>query len=227
MTPGAPAACRGASTQLQFLSIRLLPGPYLAGRACVSGNQMQIILVRHGRPDHGAARWSTPVGMKTWVERYNSADVVASERPQNLVELAGSVGIVVCSSVQRCIESRAYLGCDCCELPDPLFAEAHLPYPEWGLPLLPSRFWRLVFRSAWFLGFASHTEHIRESRRRASAAAERLIELAEANESVLLMGHKIMNALIARQLRQRGWCGPALPLLSGYWQPSRYSKSER
>jgi len=37
------------------------------------------------------------------------------------------------------------------------------------------------------------------------------------------MGHKIMNALIARQLRQRGWRGPALPLLTGYWQPSRYS----
>ena len=154
----------------------------------------------------------------------NAAEVVAAERPDSLVALAGSVGIVVCSSLQRCIESRSHLGCDCCERPDPLFAEAHLPYPDWGLPLLPSRFWRLVFRTAWFLGFASHTEHIRESTRRASAAAERLIELAEANESVLLMGHKIMNALIARQLRQRGWRGPALPLLSGYWQPSRYSK---
>lgn len=162
--------------------------------------------------------------MKTWVERYNAAEVVAAERPDSLVALAGSVGIVVCSSLQRCIESRSHLGCDCCERPDPLFAEAHLPYPDWGLPLLPSRFWRLVFRTAWFLGFASHTEHIRESTRRASAAAERLIELAEANESVLLMGHKIMNALIARQLRQRGWHGPALPLLSGYWQLSRYRK---
>lgn len=163
----------------------------LGGRARVSGSQMQIILVRHGRPDHGAARWSTPVGMKTWVERYNAAEVVAAERPDSLVALAGSVGIVVCSSLQRCIESRSHLECDCCELPDPLFAEPHLPYPEWGLPLLPSRFWRLAFRTAWFLGFASHTEHIRESTRRASAAADRLIELAEANESVLLMGTRL------------------------------------
>jgi len=146
----------------------------LGGRARVSGSQMQIILVRHGRPDHGAARWSTPVGMKTWVERYNAAEVVAAERPDSLVALAGSVGIVVCSSLQRCIESRSHLECDCCELPDPLFVEPHLPYPEWGLPLLPSRFWRLAFRTAWFLGFASHTEHIRESTRRASAAADRL-----------------------------------------------------
>lgn len=186
---------------------------------------MQIILVRHGRPDHAAARWSTPAGMKAWVERYNSAAVVAGVRPDGLVVLASSVGVVVCSSLQRCIESRSHLECDCCEVPDPLFAEPHLPYPDWGLPVLPSRFWRVVFRTAWFFSFSSHTEHVRATTERASQAADRLIELAEANHSVLLMGHKIMNALIARQLRQRGWRGPPFPLFSGYWQPSRYAKA--
>ncbi len=75
---------------------------------------MQIILVRHGRPDHGAARWSTPIGMKAWVARYNAAAVATGERPDSLVELAGSVGIVVCSSLQRCVESRSQLACHCC-----------------------------------------------------------------------------------------------------------------
>lgn len=186
---------------------------------------MQIILVRHGRPDHGAARWSTPIGMKAWVARYNAAAVATGERPDSLVELAGSVGIVVCSSLQRCVESRSQLACDCCQEPDPLFAEAHLPYPDWGLPLLPSRFWRLVFRGAWFLGFSSHTEPVGESTDRARAAADRLIALAEEHGSVLLMGHKIMNALIARELRRRGWKGSMFPLLSGYWQPSRYTRA--
>lgn len=104
-------------------------------------------------------------------------------------------------------------------------AEAHLPYPDWGLPFLPSRFWRLVFRGAWFLGFSSHTEPVGESTERARAAADRLIALAEEHGSVLLMGHKIMNALIARELRRRGWKGPMFPLLSGYWQPSRYTRA--
>lgn len=113
---------------------------------------MQIILVRHGRPDHGAARWSTPIGMKAWVARYNAAAVATGERPDSLVELAGSVGIVVCSSLQRCVESRSQLACDCCQEPDPLFAEAHLPYPDWGLPfaalavLATGIPWRLVSR---------------------------------------------------------------------------------
>lgn len=186
---------------------------------------MQIILVRHGRPDHGAASWSTPAGMKTWVEQYNAANVVAWERPEALRRLAGTADAVVCSSLMRCVESRKHLHCECSIDPDPLFAEAHLPYPGWRFPLMPSRVWRITFRTAWFFGFARHTESINESRKRASAAAEKLIQLAETHGTVLLMGHKIMNALIAAQLRKRGWDGPALPLLSGYWQPSRYHKS--
>ncbi|BAP77733.1 fructose-2,6-bisphosphatase [Pseudomonas sp. Choline-3u-10] len=186
---------------------------------------MQIILVRHGRPDHSADPWSTPAGMKDWVERYNAASVVAGERPESLLRLADAAGTVVCSSLMRCVESREHLNCRCLHQPDPLFAEAHLPYPNWAYPLMPSRVWRITFRTAWFLGFARHTEPVSESKRRASAAADKLIELAETHGSVLLMGHKIMNALIATQLRRRGWHGPPLPLLSGYWHPSRYRKS--
>lgn len=163
--------------------------------------------------------------MKAWVERYNAANVVGHERPEALKRLAASADIVVCSSLLRCVESRGHLHCECSSEPDPLFREAHLPYPGWSFPLMPSRFWRLAFRAAWFLGFASNTEPVSDSRRRANAAADKLVELAETHGSVLLMGHKIMNALIATELRRRGWQGPALPLLSGYWHPSSYHKA--
>lgn len=162
--------------------------------------------------------------MRSWVERYNAANIAAGERPESLVQLADSVGVVLSSSLLRCVESRSCLRCESCHEPDPLFAEAHLPYPDWTAPLMPSPVWRLVFRTAWFYGFADHTEHVDESTRRASAAAEKLIQLAEAHESVLLIGHKIMNMLIAKQLRQRGWRGPALPLFAKYWEASHYHK---
>ncbi len=185
---------------------------------------MQIVLVRHGRPAHSAAPWSTPAGMKTWVERYNAAKIATDERPETLVQLAGSVGVVLCSSLLRCVESRSCLSCECCHEPDPLFAEAHLPYPDWPIPLMPSRVWRIAFRTAWFCGFANHTEHVDGSTQRASAAADKLIQLAEAHDSVLLMGHRIMNMLIAKQLRKRGWSGPTLPLLAKYWEAIHYHK---
>ena len=184
---------------------------------------MQIILVRHGRPDHGAARWSTPIGMKAWVARYNAAAVATGERPDSLVELAGSVGIVVCSSLQRCVESRSQLACDCCRGARPAVcrgpsalsglgpAIAALAVLATGIP------WRLV---SWLL---QPHRACRRINRTSRAAADRLIALAEEHGSVLLMGHKIMNALIARELRRRGWKGPMFPLLSGYWQPSRYT----
>ena len=162
--------------------------------------------------------------MKDWIANYNQADVVAHELPDALIPLAENAGVVVCSSLSRCVQSREHLACDCRQEPDALFAEAHLPYPEWPFPRMPSRLWRLLFRGAWFLGFARHTEPISESIRRASAAAERLIELAEAHGSVLLMGHGIMNILISRQLRKRGWAGPPNLVLKRYWEPCSYHK---
>ncbi|TBW10618.1 fructose-2,6-bisphosphatase [Azotobacter chroococcum subsp. isscasi] len=185
---------------------------------------MRIILVRHGRPEHSAARWCSPAQMKDWIARYNEADVAGDEMPDRLVALAAEAGTVACSSVARCVQSRAFLDVDCCLQPDPLFAEAHLPYLDWPFPRLPPSLWRLLFRSAWFCGFARHTEPIGESNRRAGAAAERLIQLAEAHGSVLLMGHGIMNVLIARQLRKRGWAGPLHLLMRGYWHASVYRK---
>ncbi|MCQ4286551.1 histidine phosphatase family protein [Pseudomonas stutzeri] len=187
---------------------------------------MQITLVRHGRPDHTAASWCTPAQMKGWIANYNQADVIAHELPDGLGLLAEKTGVVVCSSLSRCVQSRGHLACDCRQEPDPLFAEAHLPYPDWSFPPMPSRLWRLLFRGAWFFGFARHTEPISESNRRASAAAERLIELAEAHGSVLLMGHGIMNILIARQLRKRGWAGPPNLVLKRYWEPCSYYKED-
>ena len=84
-----------------------------------------------------------------------------------------------------------------------------------------------MFRSAWFLGFAAHTESIGSSSVRAGQAADRLIELAERHGSVLLLGHGIMNVLIAWQLRKRGWRGPLHLLLKDYWKPSIYRKERR
>lgn len=187
---------------------------------------MQIILVRHGRPDHSAARWCSPARMKDWIECYDRASVAGHEVPAELVALARTAGTVVCGSFARCIQSRDSLGVERCPEPDPLFDEAHIPYPDWTFPRLPADLWRLLFRCAWFCGFARHTEPVAAANRRASAAAQRLIQLAEAHGSVLLMGHGIMNILIAWQLRKRGWAGARQLLMRGYWQASIYRKRD-
>ncbi|MET1079760.1 MAG: fructose-2,6-bisphosphatase [Pseudomonas sp.] len=185
----------------------------------------RIILVRHGRPDHDGPGWCAPAEMGDWIECYNRAEVAAQECPASLPPLARAAGAVVCSSLSRCVQSKTRLIGDGPHQADPVYAEAHLPYPDWPLPKLPARLWRIGFRAAWFCGFARHTESIRVSNQRAKVAAERLIALAEENGSVLLMGHGIMNILIAWQLRSRGWSGPLHLLLKDFWQPSVYRKA--
>ena len=95
------------------------------------------------------------------------------------------------------------------------------PYPGWHFPKLPASVWVAIFRVAWFFGYAANAESIESATARARAGAERLIQLAEENDSVFLVGHGIMTALIAKQLLALGWIGPARPS-HGYWQFSTY-----
>ncbi|MDH4762262.1 broad specificity phosphatase PhoE [Pseudomonas oryzihabitans] len=188
---------------------------------------MQIILVRHGKPDLSSKARCTPREMKDWVARYQKAPVPAGQEPAETRRLAQEAGYVVSSPLSRCVRSLEYLmGCPGSPVDD-RYAEAHLPYLELDTPRLPVKAWRLLFRSAWFLGFAAHTESIGSSSVRAGQAADHLIELAERHGSVLLLGHGIMNVLIAWQLRKRGWRGPLHLLLKDYWKPSIYRKETR
>ncbi|WP_282340138.1 MULTISPECIES: fructose-2,6-bisphosphatase [Pseudomonas] len=186
---------------------------------------MQITLVRHGRPNYSGAERCTPREMKTWIEGYNRAPVVCSEVPQSLIDQAKRTEVFACSSISRCVESRTRIAGGCTDEVDEVFAEAHLPYPDWNAPKLPVKVWRILFRGAWFLGFARHTESIRVSRKRARMAADRLIELARIHGSVMLVGHGIMNVLISAELRKRGWSGPLNLILKDYWQPCVYRKA--
>ena len=134
--------------------------------------------------------------------------------------------MVITSSLSRCIQSADCLpGIQACGS-DKVFAEAHLPYVEWRWPKLPPKAWRILFRAGWFLGFSANTESIARSNVRAKAAAAKLIEMAEANDSVLLMGHGIMNILIAWHLRKHGWKGPRMLILRDYWHASVYRKEK-
>lgn len=182
----------------------------------------QIILVRHGRPEHHNPGWCSPGEMKQWIERYNLAVVSDARLPPALVTLAQATPVVLSSSVSRCVQSRQFLVGDRACASDALVAEAHLPHTDWRLPRAPVALWRLLFRIAWFCGFSRHTEPIAESSRRARQAAGRLIRLAEEHDGVMLIGHGIMNMLIAWHLRKLGWQGPQLLYLRDYWHVSLY-----
>ena len=73
----------------------------------------------------------------------------------------------------------------------------------------------------WLFGFNKNGESFTKAKTRAKEAACQLIALAEENEKVILIGHGVMNRLIARQLRLCKWQGPSSPGRK-YWEYGIY-----
>jgi broad specificity phosphatase PhoE len=170
---------------------------------------MQIVLARHGQPNFERGARVSPRDLRGWIDRYNEAGVFG-EPPSDVLRCAGSMATIVSSSARRCVESALRLAPDR-TLVDDLFREADLPYPSWSYPKLNPGTWAVLFRAAWALGFSANAESFSAAKVRARLAATRLIELGRDTSSVLLIGHGIMNMLIAQQLLKLGASGPKRP----------------
>lgn len=181
---------------------------------------LQIVLMRHGRPLLPRAGWVGPAGMAQWIAAYDRAEVPADSAPAAARAVAASANCVVSSTLERARSSALALGV--AANANAVFCETTLPHAQWALPRLPAGLWAGVFRLLWLAGYASHGESLGQSRERAAVGAQRLIELA-LQGPVLLVGHGIMNRLIARELRAAGWRqAGAHP--GGYWGAAVYRK---
>lgn len=178
---------------------------------------MEIILARHGKPDLQHLTWLTPRQMKDWIKIYNQSDIIVGEVPAAILNKAAEFGVIVCSTLRRCVQSAQQLAPNKAYLDDEVFCEADLPHLQWHFPWLPLSIWCVVFRLAWCCGFSTNAEPLAQTTARARNAAERLIELARENSSVFLVAHAILNILKARQLLALGWAGPKRPV-NKYWR---------
>lgn len=187
---------------------------------------MQIALVRHGKPlaDHSRA---SRHDIESWLEAYDRAGIdPAYPPPFRLRAIAAASEYVLSSDLPRAVESLRTLAPEIEAPAESLFREASLP----GLAALPMGFGPsfegLVTRAGWLLGWSPVTERFSDARRRARAAARELSALAEAHDSVMLVGHGIFNTLIARAIRAAGWDGPKWPT-GTYWSSAVYRKRRR
>ncbi|MDZ5635778.1 hypothetical protein [Janthinobacterium sp. GMG1] len=164
---------------------------------------MRITLMRHGEPRLAKGRWIAPMQMGQWIDRYNQSVIEDNDIPAECPVAALSASTIVASTAPRACSSARALG----ELPfmqEAIFIEAGLPFALWKAPWLPSQVWAVIFRLLWLFGYARGADSLAITRRRARAAAERLVALA-ANGPVLLVGHGIMNRLIGKELQALGW----------------------
>jgi hypothetical protein len=180
---------------------------------------MEIILMRHGRPLLSQTGWIAPVGMKQWIECYNLAEVEAVGIPPDSLKLADSAASIVASTAPRSLSSVLALG-HTPSVTDAVFCEAQLPFALWQFPRLSPFVCAAFFRLLWFFGYSRNAESLQVTKIRAKDAALKLVSFAKKGPA-LLVGHGIMNHLIAKELIAMGWTG-STKQKRNYWSASVY-----
>lgn len=180
---------------------------------------MKIILMRHGEPVLAQTGRITPFEMERWIEHYNLAEVEADSAPIAGLPWLNASTCIAASTAPRALSSVQALGYTA-SVVDAVFCEAQLPFALWCFPRLSPVVWAAFFRLFWFFGYSRGSESIQVAKVRAKIAARKLIALAEQGP-VLLVGHGIMNRLIAKELIALGWSGPAKHQ-NNYWSASVY-----
>ena len=148
--------------------------------------------------------------MGNFIRKYNEADI-EKELPNRFPE----ADIYIASRLKRSIESTKLLGKEANKI-DENFNEADLPYTDGELVKLPAKIWTVIFRIAWLFGYSRHSESYYDAKKRSILAADILMEHLKTNKTVLLMGHGVMNRLILKVLKSRGY-SIATKTGSGSW----------
>lgn len=165
---------------------------------------MKIVLMRHGKPDFDFSRRISADDFARIANEYDTAQL-ADTPPVAAITIARQCQAVVCSDLIRSPLSAQALGCKDVALTSPLFRESPLPYPDSGSFRLSLTTWAVLLRIAWLLGYSRNAESFRGARQRAQEATWHLADLAVEHGSVLLVGHGVMNRLLAKALRKQGW----------------------
>ncbi|MGZ4956317.1 MAG: histidine phosphatase family protein [Methylobacter sp.] len=180
---------------------------------------MKIILMRHGKPVLTPTDRITPAEMERWIEHYNLSEVEADSAPIAGLQWLDSTTCIVSSTAPRALSSAQALS-HTASVVDAVFCEAQLPFALWRFPRLSPFVWAAFFRLFWFFGYSRGSESVQATKTRAKTAVRKLIALAEQGP-VLLVGHGIMNRLIAKELIALGWAGPSKHR-SKYWSAGVY-----
>lgn len=170
---------------------------------------MEIVVLRHGKPNIEATGKVNPIEFGEWVENYDKAGVYESDGlDEKILDRVNRCNFVVCSHLPRSIESAKRLGISSPGLVSSDFRECEMPHGEWQYPKLSISAWSLIFRLFQLAGCSFNSESYKEAKERSIDCANQLAELAHNHGSVLFVGHGALNWLLHKQLLRMGWSGP-------------------
>jgi len=166
---------------------------------------MKITLIRHAEVDISKNALAYAFELKEWLNIYNNAEIkehfVSKDKISKIFDHSHQI---ICSELKRSSDS-VLLYDKTIDIKDSLFNEADLPYANWGFVKLPLIAWAFLFRFMWLFGYEQNGESLEKAKLRAKEATDLLVKLSEENISVTLLGHGLINRLIAKELLSRGW----------------------
>ena len=184
---------------------------------------MRITLLRHGKPEFELKGNVQAKDLGEIAKSYDLSGIVGTPTRETAATLQG-YNLVVCSHLERSVESAKALGFTEIHIKDPLFRETAIPHFGGGSIRLPICVWVVILRFLWLFGFSRNGESLVSARKRAKQAATRLAELAAEHQHILLIGHGFINHFIAKELRKSGWHGPSKPG-KGFWEYGIYERT--
>lgn len=163
---------------------------------------------------------------------YDTAGIAADSVPSaDALACFANARFVTCSPLPRARESARRLLCA-----THAYGDGHIPedltFREVELADPPQVFLDLTLHPSWWVGYlrmlwllqlyGGKIESPRRVWQRAHEAADKLAALAQAHGHVVLVGHSLMNYLIAWCLIRQGWRGK--PRFQNYWEQTSFEK---
>ncbi|RXQ88123.1 histidine phosphatase family protein [Ancylomarina salipaludis] len=168
---------------------------------------LQIYLIRHAKPNLKKRFFCSADQAQNYLDNYNSAPVCELPSAYVSIELIKPHQIY-CSSLPRSQETALRLfGNSYPIVSDSVFREFELKIVNaQSIIKLPLDLWKGVSRMSWFLGFNHRgIESLKKAKERVVFSADNLEKLANQEETAILVGHGMINASIAKELKRRGW----------------------
>lgn len=184
---------------------------------------MEIILLRHGRPNVELSGYLNTKELKRLVYAYEKSGI--QDLPSKKLKQSINNYYVVCSDLNRSIESAKKLNLNFIHLSDAIFRETDIPYFDNIRLTLPVKVWVILLRVMWLFGFSKNGESFFQAKNRSKKAAGKLISLAQKNEKMVVVGHGLINRLIGKELEKKGWQAQKREGKS-YWELKKYTLSQ-
>lgn len=194
-------------SELHFTSVRDV-SELIQNELLKEGHRkIQIYLIRHAKPNLHKRFLSSSGQAQDYIENYNKAPIHEIDLNKVKVDL-NKPHQIYCSSLARSQETALSLfGDSYVIVSDSIFREFELKIVHVNsIVKFPLDLWKGLSRLFWLLG-CNHEgiESYKEAKKRVVLSVDNLEKLARQEETAILVGHGMINAAIAKELRKRGW----------------------